>query len=127
MNISATLREALSVGGISIDEVIQFSEGEAVLLDEAIPATTDDHEVALTIDISQLKVAVLYAESALKVEFNDGDAPDDTIDLVAGKPFVWSNTYLSDHFTADITAAFATNTGDSAVDLQGIFIVDPTV
>lgn len=126
MNISATLREALSVGGISIDQNIAFDEGEVVLLDESIP-DGDDNLVALDIDISQLKAVAIYAASDLDLETNDGTTPDDTISLAGGKPFVWSNTYLGDHFTADITALYVSNGTGGAVDLEAIFIVDPTV
>ena len=127
MNISASFRQALAVGGIDIDNLVTITDGEVILINESIPGETTDEEVALAVDISQLKVCVLYAAGALKIETNDGAAPDDTIDLDGTEAFVWRDKYLGDHFTADITSnIFVTNVPATAVVLEGIIIVDPT-
>lgn len=127
MNISAAFRQALAVGGISIDQIVQITDGQVIAINESIPGETTDQEVALALDISQLKACIFYAASALKIETNSGAVPDDTIDLADGEPFVWRDKYLADHFTADITTnIFVTNAGTAAVVLEGLLIIDPT-
>lgn len=128
MSLAATLRHVLAVGGIEVDKVISYSQGQALLIDESIADSTTDGLVACTVDISQLKACIIVAVGGdMTLETNNGAAPTDTINLLDGVPFVWSSDYLADHFTGDITALYMTNSSGGASVLVAVFIVDPTV
>jgi hypothetical protein len=128
MALSAQLRHVLSVAGLDVDKVISYSQGQALLISESIADSTTDGLVACTVDISQLKACIIVAEGgAMTLETNNGAVPDDTISLLDGVPFVWSNDYLAAHFSADITGLYMTNSSGSASVLTAVFIVDPTI
>jgi hypothetical protein len=128
MSITAQLRQAISVGGLEVDKLIALTQGNAVILDEAIADSTTDGEVACDIDISQMEACIIMADGGdMTLETNNGGTPDDTINLEDGKPFLWYDKYLAAHFSADITALFMTNSSGSSSTLKAIFIVDPTV
>ena len=127
MTIAAKLTQSLSVEGHIVEGELDYTEGHALFWDEDIGVSETDKLVAATIDISQLKAIELLAEGGdMTLETNDGAAPDDTIPLVDGVPFVWSSQYLAAHFTADITAFYLTTGGDGGT-LKGKAVVDPTI
>ena len=126
MTVPAQVESRISVGGISVGEIVTVLQGKATLLDEAIPDSSTDLLVACTIDVSQLKGIVLMSSQDILIETNSGSAPVDTIALLANKPYFWTSDYLAACFSANITGLYVTNSSGSATALRGIYIVDPT-
>jgi len=94
---------------------------------ETIAGNTTDRQISVAIDVSAVKSFFLLSDQAVTVETNSGSAPDDTITLKAGVPYVWNtDSYNSFLLTADVTALFVTNSGEQTATLQLRCIQDAT-
>lgn len=128
MNISAQLLQKLGVAGAQIERVITITQGQVILINESIADSVTDQLVALALDISQLVAFAIVATGGdMTMETNNGTTPDDTLNLLDGKPVSWWNQYLADHFTADIDGVYMTNSSGGASLLEGVFVFDPTL
>ena len=128
MAFSATIKEAIDIGGELIELVNTFSAGALQKLSESIPDASTDLLVAFNLDITQAKVIYLAADQDVTVKTNSSSVPDDTKNLLAGIPLVWHAS--SDHanpFNADITALYVTNASGAAAALRFYDLHDPTV
>ncbi len=93
----------------------------------AVPAVTTDKAVDLTLDVSKIQSIYIKSDQDLTLETNSASAPDDTINLVANKPYVWYvGCYLTNLLDTDITALYVTNAGDAAALLTIECIFDST-
>lgn len=82
---------------------------------------------------AQTKTLVLLADQNMTVKTNSSSAPDDTITLAAGVPFILFDGFApantpADYFSADITKLYVTNDSspDTAGTLQIRSLQDPT-
>jgi hypothetical protein len=117
--------------GNSIAKTVTSTSGAEQSIDETIPALASDLEVALVLDVSQVKSIYIVASAAMTLETNSGSAADNTVTLVANIPFVWhyqDGTTLRDTagvaITTDITALFVTSTAGGTLQVR--VLVDPT-
>lgn len=116
-----------NIGGQQITaEKTSTYEGQ-IGTEVSVPGSTTDKEVIIAIDVSQVKSITMKATGALKVETNNGTTPDDTIDLVADWPYVWTeHSYDALLLGTDVTKLFLTNAGGTAVTFTIDVIYDPT-
>jgi hypothetical protein len=128
----AIFRYQITAGGFSADERLTITAGANYLLDESIPGSSTNLELALVVDVSQLKACSLLATGGtLSLFFNEAStgSPSKTLVLLDGTPFEWHNLSLQTNpwGATDITALFVTKSGAGAVSLTGFFLTDPTV
>jgi hypothetical protein len=76
---------------------------------------------------STVKVFWIYSDVAITVETNDGSAPDDTLTLAAGIPYMYVNDG-EDAFLlgTDVTALFITNASGSTANITCRCLQDST-
>jgi len=127
MAFSHTLAQQISTSGNTISKDNTYSGGSQTSVDESIPDSSSDLEVAFTLDVSEIQAIYIVSDQNMTLETNSGAAPDDTISLVAGVPYVWhTGSYFVNKLTTDITALFMTNSSGSAARLQIEVVFDPT-
>lgn len=81
--------------------------------DIVVPDPAADVHVNVAIDFSQLISIVMLASVDLVIETNTSAGTDDTINLLAGVPYIWNADAPQDNpFTIDVTAFYLTASGD---------------
>lgn len=102
-----------------------FTGENQITLAPVIPATTTDREILLAIDISLLKLIVISSDRNVTIETNSASAPDDTLTLVAGIPYIWADgDYNALLLTDDVARIFVTNATSSPANIQILALVD---
>lgn len=113
-------REILSSNNYSAD-----AQGPSIDVD--VPDSTTDKPVSFAIDKSQIKAIFMLASVDMLVETNSSSAPTDSINLKAGKPYIWFTGSLDTNLiTADVTAMFLTTGSVGAGTFQVEVVYDST-
>ena len=123
-----TLYQKVS-GGVELVEASQAFNGTLpIQLDaEDIPADSTDLEIIIGIDVSAIQLIIILASHDLKLETNSGAAPDDTLNLLAGQPYIWYvASYYTNLLTVDITSIFVTEENSDDATLDILALVDAT-
>lgn len=117
----------------TIQQASSQSASENIAIDETITVGAD-REVALAIDVSQLKSLFIIADGALTLETNSSSAPDNTLTIQADLPFFWQSgayetslRFNGTTVSADITKIYLTNAGSESVSFRLRALVDATV
>ena len=114
-------------GGVILSGGAEYSAGKLEKLDELIADSETDLEVALTLDVSEVKAIVNLSDQDLLMEANDGDGGGGSLSLLAGLPYIWTtDSYDTLKLETDITALFMTNASGSAARFRLWVVVDPT-
>lgn len=130
MAITETLTLVWGRVSETISKSVSLSSGAVVDIDEAIADDTTDGLVALTLDVSQLKLVYIVCDQAVTLETNSSSSPDDTLTLTADTPVLWyvgCGYPIGDLFSADVTALYVTNASGGTATLRCRFLLDPTV
>jgi hypothetical protein len=104
-----------------------YSGSAVAEFDESVSNGATDTQINIAIDVSTVKVFWIYSDVAITVETNDGSAPDDTLTLAAGIPYMYVNdgedTFL---LGTDVTALFITNASGSTANITCRCLQDST-
>ena len=121
--------ESYVAGGVTISDTQNIAAtGGFIQIDESIADATTDGEVALVLDVSQVKSFVMTCDTALTVKTNVAATPVDTINLVADVPYIYhTSSYPAFLLTADVTKLFVTNASGGAARFQLSTTYDVTV
>ena len=93
-----------------------------------VPDSTTDLEVAVEIDVSEIKSIYLHSTQNITLETNSGGAPVDTINLIANVPYSFTtDSYFTNLLATDVTAFFLTNSSGSSATFIMELIIDSTV
>ncbi len=117
--------------GENVTSRISITSGAAYKVSESVPGPSTNLEIALVIDVSQLKALYIHCDTAISLFFNEAStgSPSKTLVLVAGQAFSWDN--LSGHANpfgaTDVTKVFVTKSGSGAAALKIFVLTDPTV
>lgn len=113
-------------GGETLRGDVRLSAGAGISFSEEIPAETTGLSIALTIDVSQLKMLFILANVDMTLTF---EGPDNEMIVAAGEPISWH--YLSQMVNpfegVDVTSLTVDNPGDTDGLLQIELLVDPTL
>ena len=101
------------------------TEAEYKIIETVADATTDG-EVAISIDVSQLKAFGMISTQDLTVKTNSSGAPQETFNLTAGE-MVFFREGDAAIFAGDVTAFFVTNSSGAAATFSVIAGIDPTI
>lgn len=133
MAFSATITSSVAGFSNSYSDSFSVTGGKRVSLDESIPDSSTNLEVAFTLDVSQAKCFLLSSNKALTVKTNDGSSPANTFTLEANVPFIWPKVSgatfadtASGAVSTDITKLLVTNASGAAATLKLDCLVDPT-
>jgi len=125
--VTAFARDDASIS--STTETVTAS-GEANI-SETIAANATNLQINLAIDVSALKSIFMLASTNMSIYTNDvsGGSPDHTINLIAGRPLIWTNnSYFASPFAgdaSDVTNIRVTN-GSVEGTLQICVVQDAT-
>ena len=121
----------INAGGVNLQSRISITGGALYLVDESIPGPSTNLEVALVIDVSQLKAIYLHSDKAMTLYFNEAStgSPSKTLALAANQAFSWDNLcgHANPFGATDVTKVFVTKVGSGAARLRGFVLIDPTV
>lgn len=114
-----------------LSKTVSASQDSETNLDVTVPAETDDHQVAVEIDVSALESLFLLSDQDVTLETNDGSTPDDTFALKANEPVYWhKDSPLPNPFASgtDVTSLFLSNQNGAGVtaDVKARILQDPT-
>src|SRR5947209_6105838 len=111
-------------GADTIQKAVSVSAGSEVNIDETIPAGSAAQQVALTLDVSQVKGLFLTSNQDLTIKTNSSGSPANTFALAANTPFSWvtGGVALKDTagaaVTTDITTIYVAVPGATDALLQ---------
>jgi hypothetical protein len=122
---SVTLYSNILADGENIGGTITINSGKLVSISEDAPSEVTGLTVALTIDVSALRMLFLLSDVDLTVTFN---GPDNEFIVVGGTPFVWH--YLGNienpFGSTDVTSLTVDNDGTVDGTLKIKVLTDPT-
>lgn len=123
-----TLARTWQASGRSIESPKTYSGDAQESLDVDVADSETDFEIAFQLDVSQIQSIYIVSDQDVTLETNNGSSPAETINLLAGVPYVWATgDYLANLLATDITALFVTNASGSAARFQLEVVSDPTV
>ena len=94
---------------------------------ESVPDSSADFFVAFSLDVSEIKSIFILSSVDMTLETNDGATPIDTINLKAGKPYIWhTDGYFTNLLTTDVTALYLTNASGGVATFELEVVTDPT-
>lgn len=119
---SFTYTRVVSTPNQNIGEPESYSAGQVISVNETLPnsATT---RVFQTVDVSALKAIAIVCSVACTVKTNSSGSPDDTIVLVANKPYVWVlGDYAPLLLTVDVVSFYVVIAGvvDGVFKVEGV-------
>lgn len=126
MAISYILTTTLQRGGTSVSKQVTKTASAETVLEETVAIGTDT-KLTVAIDVSAVKAMMLVASTDTKIETNSSSAPDDTIELEAGVPYLYdrdNEAFAPFIFTADVTAFYVTNAAEAELLMYCLY--DPT-
>jgi hypothetical protein len=127
MAFSHTISVNWSSGNRSITADNSYSGDAQASVDVSIPDSSTDMLVNFALDVSQIKAIYIKSDQDITLETNNGTTPDDTINLTAGVPYIWTtDSYDTCKLTTDVTALYATNSSGSEANLQIEVVKDDT-
>jgi len=88
---------------------------------EVSETVTDAADLLMSVAflLAKLKVIIMVSSTAMTVKTNSSGAPQETIALAAGVPFVYvPGAGLDSPFAGDVTALYLTNTGAATFNLR---------
>lgn len=113
--------------GLSVLGRVTQSAGAVIEIDEAVPDSSTDLEIAAAFAIAKLAACVLYCDQAVTVEFSDGAGVAGSVSLAAGDAYVWQkDSGIDCLITDDVDGIFCTNSSGSDATLKAAFLYDPT-
>lgn len=93
--------------------VLVSTEGE-LNKDVSLTGAVTDHALGVALTIANVKSLVILADKDCTLKTNSTTAPQETISLVAGVPFVWTDLMplvtMSEIFAGNLTEVYATTT-----------------
>lgn len=127
MSVSHSIEQHWESAGRRLTSQNTYSEGAQKTLDEAIPIDADDLEINFTLVVAEIELIFIFSDQDLTLKTNSKTEPVDTLELKAGKPYIWpKGSYFVNKLTTDVTALFATNSSGAIANLHLEELHDPT-
>lgn len=127
MATSMTINLGFAAFGLADLKTLSFTGTGGQQIDETVPASTSNHPVVFSLDVSAIKALYIVADGDLLLETNNSGTPDDAISLRAGEPYIWyTNSYFTNLLAADVTSLFFTNAAAAVVNVSIRVITDAT-
>lgn len=111
-----------------LQRVKEYSGTGIALIDgETVANGQTDDEIIVAIDVSAVKAFYLVSDQPVTFETNSGSTPDNSISLLAGVPYIWTedsyDTFLLD---TDVTSVFITNASGATATIYLKALMDAT-
>ncbi len=127
MALSQSIQVGATGGGRTLSKNVVDSADQRISQNFTVAGSTTDQEVALSIDVSEIKSIYIQSNQNITLETNSASVPDETLALLANEPYLWwTGSLFTNLLATDITTSFWTNgtTNVATVDIE--CVVDPT-
>ena len=127
MSFEHVIAEQVTTNGRTVRQENTFSGDGQVSRSVEVADSETNMLINFALDVSQIKSIYIKSDQDLTLETNDGESPDNTLNLTANVPYVWhENSLFTNLLTVDITALYATNASGSTATLEIEALVDST-
>lgn len=127
MSFSASLLQKLSSSSDDVSQSQAFSGDAKTVREVTVADSASDYLVNFALDVSGIKAIVILSDQDVTMETNDGTTPDETINLLAGNPYLWyTGSYFTNLLATDITALYFSNSSGAAATVKILVIHDST-
>lgn len=128
MAVTHRIVDTYSAGGRSSGgNTREYSGSQETYFEESIANGGTDVVVAFTLDVSACKSFFIISDKDITLETNSGSAADDTIALLANRPYQWdTESYDSFLLGTDVTALYFTNSSGAAATVKCHALTDAT-
>lgn len=122
-----TRRNIANTVNYEVDRAEEYTGALGLTIDGTDPVVQGAvTEFTISIDVSAVKGFMIVCDRDVIIETNSSGAPDDTINLLANKPYVWTDDdYNPFLLTADVTSIFATLAAGANATLRLEAVVAP--
>lgn len=127
MALTHLITRAINDGTAILTKTETVTAGSEIRIEEDVPNPSTNLAFAFAFVKTKLKSIYILSDQNLTLKTNSSGSPQETIALLADKPWVWSagDSYFANPFAGDVTALYVTNAAAAAV-LKIRAIVDPT-
>lgn len=121
-----TVNTAYSSSSGDISSAVALTGDAEIALDITLVENATNAEIDVSVARSQIKSILFQADKAVTLKTNDSQNPGDTINVQAGKPWIWQyGGYQSQPLAADITALYATCTDAAELKIRILYDATP--
>lgn len=115
----------VNAGGVSYSQTSTITAPQEIVTQESVADAATDFQITLPIDISAVKSLLISSTETVTIETNSGSAPDDTLTVNAGDPYLWTTSDpASLLLSEDIAAIFVTNASGTAATVTVVALLD---
>jgi len=128
VSFTHTLEQKIATAGRSVPCSNSYSGDGQLSRSIPVPDDSADMEVAIVLDVSEIKLIFIKSDQDMTLETNNAGSPVDTISLLANKPYIWDeDSYFVNLLTTDVTKIFLTQSSGSAatLDIEAVFDSTP--
>lgn len=129
MSYSYNVSRAVVANSGTVSKSKQYTYSKIVEYSDSVSDGTTDDLVDLAFALAQLKVVYLASDQAITIKTNSSGAPQETINLLANVPLLWTEDDYqasSTLFAGDVTALYLTNGSGSAAAVEMRVLLDGT-
>ncbi|MGN6133113.1 MAG: hypothetical protein ACTHOU_01390 [Aureliella sp.] len=121
----ASINQSVYNNSLSISSAEAPQGDVEAAINQTVAALAADVEVLVAVDVSALKAIAILASEDCTLKTNNSGTPDDTLNLVADVPYIWTpNSYHACLLTADVSKIFITNSAASEMTFQFLALTD---
>lgn len=111
-----------------LKEISNTEAGVSLIDGETVATAETDYELDFDLDVSLCKSFYLESDQDVTFETNSGAAADDTIALLANKPYQWHvDAYDSFLLGTDVTSVFITNASGETATIFCVALFDAVI
>lgn len=127
MSFSATIKESIEIGGETFVFANTYTASARTSVRDTIDTGETVFEIAVHIDIAELKALFIVSTQTITVKTNSSGDPDDTFEMIAGEPLIWHTASIhTKPLTVDVASVFVANSSGETATLSFFAITDAT-
>ncbi len=132
MSVTHKISRSINDGGPLVNTYVDtITDGGALVFDEQVATAQTDLEFTFAFTKTKLKSIFMVSDQNVRICTNDthSGSPGETINLVAGKPYMWTGDdgpYFANPFAGNVTALYITNVSGQTANIIIRGIINPT-
>lgn len=127
MALTHTVETKVVTGARSVLGSKVYSGDAESTLQVQIADGITDQQVNVAMDVSAIQSLLMTSDQDLTVETNSATVPDDTINLKANVPYLWTvDGYFANLLATDVVALFLTNSSGELANFDLECVYDST-
>lgn len=127
MSFTHVVSQSIDSGAGAITKSKTYTNSGRISISEDIATAITDGPIIVAIDVSAVESFLLVSNQDVTIETNNATTPSDTINLLAGVPYIWTtDSYDTLKLTVDVTIIYVTNASGATATIQIEALVDAT-